>query len=175
MTRNGDRPGDRSAPGKQKKAGHRGIRHRPEVEMQVKTALALNYPAAQVARETGVPRSTVREIAKRLTPEEREQCVSRCLAASYEIIAEGQDRLLSDIRNPEKRLSGMELNAIVGTHIDKTLLLTGHPTQLHLHQVEILREEMQSREQLIRRLHGLGILHEVLDVTPKETPHAPEN
>lgn len=84
------------------------------------------------------------------------------------------DRLLRAILDPDKKFSGMELNAIPATYIDKMLLLTGHPTQLHLHQHEIIRQEMQSREHFIRRLADLGILREVLDVTPeppKEEPH----
>jgi len=158
--------------GSKPKAGRRGNRHPPEVESKVKVALAMNYPVNQIARESGVPRSTVREIRKRMTHEEIEAWRGEVIHSNCEIIAIGHEVIKEKLIDPDAKKSLMEVNATVGTATDKVLTLLGLPTGMMAHLHLFTRVEAESLDTLAERLRRSLFVtvpptaQDAIDVTP---------
>jgi len=141
------------------KAGRRGERTPLDLEAKAKFLLAHGYSLSRTAKEVGLPRSTVLGISARFPPEQRKEWSQEYRSwVVDELLPQAKGHLLASL----PAAKAWELNNILGTHIDKLLVLEGRPTDihahLHAHRHEILDvgERLAQALEIKRRALGMG-------------------
>lgn len=107
-----------------------GERTRLDLEAKAKFLLAHGYSLSKTAKEVGLPRSTVQGISAHFSPGERKEWSQEFRAWIIDdLLPLVKGHLLASL--PDAK--AWELNNILGTHVDKLLLLEGRPTDIHAH------------------------------------------